>query len=264
MTAFKGTKRIGVLLVICYSLIIFSSIGLSQSEESVEKKVQRFIKKGDYEGAINMLKRRIRMIDGFKKKKKELAVIYYHLALIYTYVGLDEEVDKNLKLAYQTNPALDLEKDEQNLYFQKKAVKIKQILTLNKKDQPDVKTIKVFDYCSIKIRSSHKDNEDLSFRWFYRSRVIIINREKNQRVFICGGSKGKINWAVDNAVFINDQEIKGCKSRMTVRGPIPEEKKLKPYEITHLIASNQDIKLEIKLADYGILWGNTDIYLVIK
>jgi len=124
--------------------------------------------------------------------------------------------------------------------------------------------IKIFDTSYIKVRSSHRNSEDPSFRWFYNRKTITLEREPGQRVFISGGPEGTEKWAVDNEIRINDKRITGTKKSPERIGMIPENIKVEPYEITDLIPPGKEIELDIRLTDYGILWGNTAVYVVVK
>lgn len=132
---------------------------------------------------------------------------------------------------------------------------------INNKMEPTAH--KIFDSSGMKVRNSYPDSSDQSHRWFFKRKAITIKRSKAQRVYIAGDPTGKSKWAVDDEISINGKSIKGCSGEMTTTGYIPESKQVLPYDITHLIPSDREIVLDVRLVDYGILWGNTSIFIVI-
>jgi len=125
------------------------------------------------------------------------------------------------------------------------------------------KAYKIFEYSSLKVRSSSPHTSDHSHRWYFNRKDITISREESQQVFIAGDPNGKRNWAVDDELQINGERIKGCSEVGNKQGNIPHSIRIKPLDITHLIPSNQETKLDIRLVDYGIFWGNTALYIVV-
>lgn len=122
---------------------------------------------------------------------------------------------------------------------------------------------KVFDSSWIKVRKSSPHYSDESFRWNYKRKTITIKRSRAQRVTIAGDPTGKEKWAVDDEIVINGNRIKGFSTDMTEIGYIPGSKRVPPYDITHLVPSNRETVLNIRLVDYGVFWGNTSLYIVI-
>lgn len=131
----------------------------------------------------------------------------------------------------------------------------------SKKSEPTV--YKVFDSSWLKVRKSSPHYSDASLKWNYKRKTITIKRSKDQRVTIAGDPDGKEKWAVDDEIIINGNRIKGFSGDMTEIGFIPGSKRVPPYDITHLVPSNRETVLNIRLVDYGVFWGNTSLYIVI-
>jgi hypothetical protein len=139
-----------------------------------------------------------------------------------------------------------------------------QVTANNNHSQPsEPVSYKVFDFSGIKVRKSSPDHSDKSLRWFFNKKTITITRSKNQRVYIAGDPTGKSKWAVDDEITINGRPIKGFSEELSVTGYIPESKQVQPFDITHLVPSDSEIVLDIRLVDYGIFWGNTPVYVVV-
>ena len=122
---------------------------------------------------------------------------------------------------------------------------------------------KLFDPSGFKIRSSSPDSSDPSRRWYFARKNITIKRSEDQRVVIAGDPTGKHRWAVDDEILINGEIIKGYRDEITAQGTIPESQQMPPVDITHLVPSNREARLDIRLVDYGIFWGNTSLYIVV-
>ncbi|UCH97120.1 MAG: hypothetical protein JSV88_09785 [Candidatus Aminicenantes bacterium] len=125
------------------------------------------------------------------------------------------------------------------------------------------KSYKLFDFSGMKVRKSSPRYSDKSFRWYFRRIAVTIKRSKTQRVYIAGDPTGKKKWAVDDEISVNGERIKGFSGEMTKIGYIPESKQVPPYDITYLVPSDRETKLDIRLVDYGIFWGNTSLYIVV-
>jgi len=128
-----------------------------------------------------------------------------------------------------------------------------------------IREIKVFGRVSLKLRSSHPFKKDKNFRWRFSKNSVTICRKKGQRVFISGDFSGFGNWAVDDTIIINGNNFPGIKGGSGIKGrTINEERKLPPLDITQLITAEKEFVLNIVLANHGILFGNTDIFIVVK
>jgi type IV secretory pathway VirB10-like protein len=125
------------------------------------------------------------------------------------------------------------------------------------------KSYKIFDDSGMKVRSSSPDRSDRSLRWNFKRKTVTIQRSKTQRVYIAGDPAGKARWAVDDEIIVNGERIKGFSEEMTQSGYIPESNCLPPCDITHLVSADRETVLDIRLVDYGVLWGNTSLYIVI-
>lgn len=152
--------------------------------------------------------------------------------------GEDETKSGDLAAAMMTEPVHTSEKLEPTVY-------------------------KVFDSSWLKVRKSSPHYSDASFRWNYKRKTITIKRSKAQRVTIAADPSGKEKWAVDDEIIINGDRIKGFSAGMTETGYIPGSKRVPPYDITHLVPSDRETVLNIRLVDYGVFWGNTSLYIVI-
>ena len=125
-------------------------------------------------------------------------------------------------------------------------------------------SLKIFDASLLKVRSSSPDSSTESMRWNFKRKKITVKRSKTQQVYIAGDSSGENNWAVDDEIIINGNRIKGFTKEMTEIGVIPRSSRVPPYDITHLVPPDKETILDIMLVDYGIVWGNTSLYIVIK
>ncbi len=145
------------------------------------------------------------------------------------------------------------------------AVKVARLQDEPKTDSPGIEPIsyKIFDDSGVRVRSSYPDLSDRSQRWNFKRKTITIKRSKTQRVYIAGDPSGKTKWAVDDEIIINGEKIKGLSEEITEPGYIPGSKCLPPCDITHLVSADRKTVLDIRLVDYGILWGNTSLYIVI-
>ncbi len=123
---------------------------------------------------------------------------------------------------------------------------------------------KIFDLSYMKVRRTYPDNSDPSHRWFFNKRTVVIKRSSEQRVFIAGDDRGRRGWAVDDEIRINGQRVKGFSEEITEIGFIPPAAKIPPHDITALVPAGVEVTLDIRLVDYGIFWGNTTIYIVVK
>ena len=122
---------------------------------------------------------------------------------------------------------------------------------------------KIFDFSGLKVRRSSPDFSDKSRQWNFSRKRLTIQRSKTQRVMIAGDPTGKSRWAVDDDIIINGERIKGVSGEMTEPGTIPHSKRILPYDITYLVPADRETVLDIRLVDYGIVWGNTSLYIVI-
>ena len=123
---------------------------------------------------------------------------------------------------------------------------------------------KIYDLSYMKVRRSYPNSSDPSHRWFFNKRTVVIKRSSEQRVFIAGDERGRRAWAVDDEIRINGQRIKGFSEEITEIGVIPHSAKVPPHDITALVPVGGEVTLDIRLVDYGIFWGNTPIYIVVK
>jgi hypothetical protein len=144
-------------------------------------------------------------------------------------------------------------------------VKVSQFQDEPKTESPGIVPIsyKIFDDSGSSVRSSFPNLSDRSQRWNFKRKTITIKRSKTQRVYIAGDPSGKTRWAVDDEIIINGEKIKGFSEEITQPGYIPDSKCLPPCDITHLVSADRKTVLDIKLVDYGILWGNTSLYIVV-
>ena len=126
------------------------------------------------------------------------------------------------------------------------------------------KVIKIFDLSYIKVRRTYPDSSDESHRWFFGKTTVTISRSREQRVIIAGDRTGDRSWAVDDEILINWKKFKGSRAPMEQIGLIPSEKKVPPLDITNLVPAGRDVTLDIRLTDYGVFWGNTALFVVIK
>ncbi len=122
---------------------------------------------------------------------------------------------------------------------------------------------KIFDTSWLKVRKTSPGYSDKSFRWYFKRKTITIKRSKTQRVYIAGDPTGKKKWAVDDEIIINGERIKSFSREMTKIGYIPESTQVPPYDITPLVPADRETVLDIRLVDYGVVWGNTSLYIVI-
>jgi len=122
----------------------------------------------------------------------------------------------------------------------------------------------LFENGYIKVRSSHRENESPAHRWYFNQNRVTVTRQSGQKVWLAGGPDGKTPWAVDNAIWINGEIIDGCRERMEKIGVIPREKLKPPEDITRLVPAGEPVDLDCRLIDYGIFWGNSSLYIVIR
>jgi len=128
-----------------------------------------------------------------------------------------------------------------------------------------IKEMKAFERASLKLRSSHPFKKDKSFRWRFSKNSVTICRRKGQKVLISGDFSGLGNWAVDDTIIINGNNFPGIKGGSGIKGrTINEDRKFPPLDITKLVPAEKDFVLNIVLANHGILFGNTDIFIVVK
>jgi len=124
---------------------------------------------------------------------------------------------------------------------------------------------KLINKSILKVRSSHPLKKERKFRWIYKRKNIKIFRKKNQRVFIAGDMAGIKGWAVDDTIIINGKTYPGIKGGLDSSGrSISDERKFPPLEITDIVPFDKKFTLKIQLANHGILFGNSDIYIVVK
>lgn len=125
--------------------------------------------------------------------------------------------------------------------------------------------IKVVPASIIKIRNSAPDSEALANRWKFFKTTVSLQRDEGQRVVVAGNAKGTEKWGVDNQLIIKGQMFEGLTGTIMQAGVwMPEDVKCAPLDITHLVPAGRPIRLTVDLVDNGRMWGNTDIYLVIK
>jgi len=126
--------------------------------------------------------------------------------------------------------------------------------------------VKVFTQSILKIRSSSPSSNSEANKWKFSQKSVSIRREVSQRVFIAGDPSGLKKWGVDDQLIVNGTVFRGIVSDEyhSINSFIPEEIKTTPVEITSLVPVGKNVQLNFILADHGKLWGNSDIYIVIK
>ncbi len=128
-----------------------------------------------------------------------------------------------------------------------------------------VNDYKVFDRSVLKVRSSHPLNKERQFRWKYITKSVKVFRNEDQKVFISGDFSGMENWAVDDTIIINDKNFPGIKGGIGVKSKtIDDDRKLAPLDITDIVPAGKNFTLKIELANHGKLFGNTDIFVIVK
>ncbi|NIM17342.1 MAG: PDZ domain-containing protein [Candidatus Aminicenantes bacterium] len=129
----------------------------------------------------------------------------------------------------------------------------------------DTDAIHVFKQNTIKLRSSAPDTVSKANKWCFLKKEVKVRREPHQHVYVAGDSTGTLRWAVDDRLIISGKEFEGlCQPYEKSSGYLPDEAKCLPLDITDLVPPNLDIVLTVELADHGIHWANTDIYIVVK
>ena len=69
----------------------------------------------------------------------------------------------------------------------------------------------------------------------------------------------------DDTIIINGKTYPGIKGGLDSSGrSISDERKFPPLEITDIVPFDKKFTLKIQLANHGILFGNSDIYIVVK
>lgn len=166
---------------------------------------------------------------------------------------------KNKKEKLQAPPqALEkkIEKPKEAL-----ATKPAEVLPVSVKGQ----TYKIASATIIKIRNSAPDTEGGASRWVYYKTMVVVQRQEGQRVYVAGDVSGSKRWGVDNLLRIKGEVFEGTTSPVTKAGVwLPEEIKIAPIDITELVPAGKPVRLPVELIDNGKMWGNTDIYIVIK
>ena len=118
---------------------------------------------------------------------------------------------------------------------------------------------------SLKIRMSSPDKETPEKKWNFSVKNFNIKRKNDDVVLISGDKTGNKPWNVDAELVINNKIFKGYSfTKDYAYKNIPEKFLQKPIDITNMIPPNKMVNVKVQLVDYGILWGNTDLYLVIK
>lgn len=132
-------------------------------------------------------------------------------------------------------------------------------------NKPIQSPIKVFRADTIKKRNSAPNSESAAHRWCYLKKKVTVKRESHQKVYIAGNAAGIKNWGVDDQLIINGKKFNGLsRSYEKKAGPLPDSCKCPPLDITDLVPPGKESSLLIQLADHGIQWANTDIYVVVK
>jgi hypothetical protein len=132
-------------------------------------------------------------------------------------------------------------------------------------DGVDAGVFHVFSLNTLKTRASAPDTVSEANRWRFAKKKITVRREAHQHVVVAGDAAGTGKWAVDDRLIVNGKNFEGlCRPYEGEYGYIPGESRCLPLDITSLVPPNRDTVLTVELADHGIRWGNTDIYIVIK
>ncbi len=162
-------------------------------------------------------------------------------------------------------------RNNKKLYFKmvkktpdEKVNKIKENNIKDKKKQIS-KNYLVKSASYLKVRSSSPTEESEKSRWSFTKKYFDVVRKDGEIVLISGGKDGLKGWNVDSELVVNNKVFKGKSfTKDYAYKMIPESSLIPPLDITNIIPANKKVRLKIELVDYGILWGNTDIYLVIK
>jgi len=118
---------------------------------------------------------------------------------------------------------------------------------------------------NLKIRMSSPEKESPKSRWKFFVKNFNIQRSEDDIVLISGDKTGSKSWNVDAELVINNKVFRGYSFTKDYSSKyIPKEFLQKPINITNMIPPNKSVNIKVQLVDYGILWGNTDLYLVIK
>ncbi|MCP5104713.1 MAG: PDZ domain-containing protein [bacterium] len=125
--------------------------------------------------------------------------------------------------------------------------------------------VKVFSSGNIKQRKSAPDTVSPSHKWCFLKKDVKLRRTNGQRVYVAGDATGRKKWGVDDQLIINGKVFEGLSRPYKKNaGTLPENSKRDPLDITSLVPPDRDVSLHVELADHGIHWSNTDIYIVIK
>ncbi len=176
-------------------------------------------------------------------------------------------------------------RNKQTLFFRLLKIKKDKTVTTNKETTPPVKVtpqvqppaqdsvkplgqsqvIKIISGSIIKIRSSAPDSEDRMNRWRFFKTTVSVRRTEAQRVFVAGDAAGIKKWGVDDQLIIKGQSYQGLTNTFSTAGVMmPDDVKCAPLDITNLVPVGQQVRLNVELLDHGKLWGNSDIYIVVK
>jgi hypothetical protein len=124
---------------------------------------------------------------------------------------------------------------------------------------------KVFSTNNIKVRTSAPDVVGAEYRWCFVKKEVKVKRQSHERVYVAGDPTGTQNWGVDDQLIINQETFYGLSRPFESNsGPLPEESKRPPQDITVLVPPDQETTLYVELIDHGKFWANTDIYIVVK
>ncbi len=124
---------------------------------------------------------------------------------------------------------------------------------------------KVFSANTIKVRTSAPDVVAAEYRWGFVKKTVKVTRQSHERVYVAGDITGTEMWAVDDQLTINRETFPGLSRPFESNsGPLPEESKRPPLDITVLVPPDQETTLYVELVDHGKFWANTDIYIVVK
>jgi len=113
--------------------------GSGQGQEDPLSKARELIRKGDYEGAIKILKDYIAKIRMIAAQKKNIAEAYYIIAKIYYIVGNEENSETNIRKTFESFPAFTT--DEPDLAFRGRAEKARIVVQEEQKGKEGEKPL---------------------------------------------------------------------------------------------------------------------------
>jgi len=133
-------KKVGMLTLIAFMFLILSTNYSFAKEEDILLKARKYYQQGNYDESVKVLQKFIENLRAIVEQKKNVAEAFYLLAKVYYTVGEDSEVDKNLRKVYETFPSFY--KDENDIGFNERIMKIRNEMGLKKARKHSVKTVK--------------------------------------------------------------------------------------------------------------------------